>query len=96
VGERRHIRRARLDDVEAEKERLKDNAWMIVEPFVPKLSWRKNWDWCERLRRALLLAFVRYSWPAREINQRVKNGEIRKQILNRAHKVDASYYFQNI
>jgi hypothetical protein len=82
--------------VEAEKERLKDSAWMIVEPFVPKLSWRKNWDWCERMRRALLLAFKRYSWPAREINQRIKNDEIRQQILNRAHKVDADHYFQNI
>jgi hypothetical protein len=82
--------------MEAEQERLKDSAWMIVEPFVPKLSWRKNWDWCERMRRALLLAFVRYSWPAREINQRIKNGAIRQQILHRAHKVGAEYYFQNV
>ena len=80
----------------AEKNQLRDNAWMLVEPFVPELSLFKNWDKCERMRRALLSAFMRYSWPAPEINQRIKNGEIRQQILNRAHKVDAGHYFQNI
>jgi hypothetical protein len=80
----------------AEKDRLKNNAWMIVEPFVPELNWLKNWDKCERMRRALLSAFMRYSWPAREINQRIKDGEIRQQILNRARKVDGEHYFRSV
>lgn len=80
----------------AEKEQLRDNAWMILQPLVPELSWRKNWDKCERMRRALLLAFMRHSWPAREINECIKNREILRQTLKSVRKVDGEYYFQNI
>lgn len=80
----------------AEKEQLRDDAWMILEPLVPELSWFKNWDKCERMRRALLIAFMRYSWPAWEIRERIKNDAIRQETLNRAHKVDAEHYFQNV
>jgi hypothetical protein len=80
----------------AEKEQLRDNAWVILEPLVPELKWFKNWDKCERMRRALLLAFMRHSWPAWEIKQRIRNVEIRQQILDRAHKVGADHYFQNM
>lgn len=80
----------------AEKEQLKDNAWMILQPVVPELSWLKNWDKCERMRRALLLAFIRHSWPAEEINKRIKDREILRQILRSVPKVDGEYYFQNM
>ena len=80
----------------AEKDQLRDNAWMIVELFVPELKWLKNWDKCERMSRALLSAFMRYSWPAREINNRIKDVERRQYILNRANKVDAKHYFRSL
>jgi hypothetical protein len=35
--------------LKAEKDQLRDNEWMIVEPFVPELNWLKNWDNCERI-----------------------------------------------
>lgn len=53
-------------------ERLSDEAWSIVEPFVPELSWWKNWDWCERLNRGLIAAFIHHSWPSNGL-RRVKN-----------------------
>jgi len=46
------------------EERLSDEAWSIAEPFVPELSWRKNWDKCERLNRGLIAAFIRHRWPS--------------------------------
>ena len=46
------------------EERLSDEAWSIAEPFVPELSWRKNWDWCERLNRGLIAAFIGHGWPS--------------------------------
>jgi hypothetical protein len=54
------------------EERLSDEAWSIAEPFVPELSWRKNWDWCERLNRGLIAAFIRHGWPSSGL-RRVKN-----------------------
>jgi hypothetical protein len=28
----------------AEKQELRGAAWSILEPFIPELSWGKNWD----------------------------------------------------
>lgn len=54
------------------EERLSDEAWSIAEPFVPELSWRKNWDKCERLNRGLIAAFIRHRWSPSGL-RRVKN-----------------------
>jgi hypothetical protein len=80
----------------AEKEQLRDDAWSVLEPFVPELSWGKNWDRCERMRRALMSAFVRYSWPAWELKLRVKDKEVVRQLLKSARKVAGESYFQNV
>jgi len=78
----------------AEKELLKDDAWFILQPLVPQLSWRKNWDWCERLRRALVSAFVRHSWPAWQLRERIKNRDLVEDLLKSARKIDIDYYFR--
>jgi len=74
-------------------ERLSDEAWSLVEPFVPELSHRKNWDWCERLNRGLIAAFIRHRWPSSGL-RRVKNyyprdssTDLRQQILESAKEV---------
>lgn len=72
----------------ARTERLSDNAWIIVEPFVPELSWLSNWDKCERLRRGLISAFVRYRWPASEFRTRIKDNEVLRQLVKSARRVD--------
>jgi len=54
------------------EERLSDEAWSIVEPFVPELWLLKNWDKCERLNRGLIEAFIRHRWPASGL-RRIKN-----------------------
>jgi hypothetical protein len=79
-----------------EKERLRDNAWMILQPLVPELSWYNNWDKCERMRRALVSAFMKHSWPAWEIKERIKDHEILREIHKSVRKVDGEYYFYNI
>jgi hypothetical protein len=63
---------------------------------VPELSWRKNWDKCERMRRALLMAFMQNSWPAWEIKQRIKDSEILHRTLKSVRKVDGEHYFYNV
>lgn len=72
----------------ARRESLSDSAWVIVEPFVPELSWLSNWDKCERLRRALISAFVRNSWPVSELDRRIKDDDLVQQLLKSAKKAD--------
>lgn len=79
----------------AEKELLKDDAWFVLQPLVPQLSWRKNWDWCERLRRALVSSFVRHGWPAWQLRQRIKNRDLVEDLLKSARKIDIDYYFRS-
>ncbi|MCU1305273.1 MAG: hypothetical protein JWQ87_5557 [Candidatus Sulfotelmatobacter sp.] len=69
-------------------QRLSDSAWIVVEPFVPELSWISNWDKCERLKRGLISAFLRNSWPASELQNRIKNNDLMEQLLRSARKVD--------
>jgi hypothetical protein len=78
----------------AEKELLRDDAWFVLQPLVPQLSWRKNWDWCERLRRALVSAFVRHSWPAWQLRERIKDRDLVEDLLKSARKIDIDYYFR--
>jgi hypothetical protein len=80
----------------AARNELKDDGWIILEPLVPELSWGKNWDRCERVRRALVLAFVRHGWPAWEIKERINNPELLRQLLRSARKADVESYFTNI
>ncbi|MFL6388907.1 MAG: hypothetical protein ACJ71U_15605 [Terriglobales bacterium] len=79
----------------AEKEKLKDDAWFILMPFVPELSWRKNWDKCERMRRALVSAFMLYNWPAWQIKNVIKSYDIFEHLPRSARKVGAEYYFDH-
>lgn len=67
-------------------ERLSDDAWSIVKPFVPELWVLKNWDWCERLNRGLISAFVRYRWPASGL-RRVKNYYPRDSSTDLMHQI---------
>jgi hypothetical protein len=75
------------------KNLLSDSAWIIMEPLVPELSWRSNWDKCERLRRGLISAFLRHRWPASELKRRIKDYELLRRLLKSARKVDGGEEF---
>ncbi len=72
----------------ARMEHLSDEAWFVVEPFVPELSWLSNWDKCERLRRGLVSGFVKYGWSISELKGRIQRGELLRQLAKSAKKVD--------
>lgn len=80
----------------AESQQLNDDAWVILQPLVPELHWWNNWDWCERMRRALLLAFMRYSWPAHELKERIRNRRTLREVLDRVREVNGKHYFHNV
>ncbi len=73
--------------------RLSDREWIIVEPLVPHLSWLRDWDKCERLRRGLILAFFSNQWPAAELNRRIEDRDLIRQILKSAEDVDGGEEF---
>src|SRR5260370_10543171 len=78
------------------KQQLKDNAWSILESFVPEHSWGKNWDRCERMRRSLMAAFMRYAWPPWQLRERIKDQDLVRQLLKSARKVGAEHLFQGV
>lgn len=41
---------------------LSFGSWTMLEPLVPQLSWRRNWDKCERVRRVVMTTFARQGW----------------------------------
>ena len=81
----------------AGRDRLKDEAWIALDPIVPHLWWLNDWDKCERLRRGLLQAFVRHKWPPSEIRSCVKSSDILKELRWSTYHVDgATTYFRDI
>jgi hypothetical protein len=81
----------------ASRKLLTDEAWLILEPLVPELAWYSNWDKCERLRRALVSAFVQYRWADTELRKAVKDREMRCQIVKSAKKVEGGQeYFRHL
>lgn len=55
-----HVHASARDDA---PDPLSYRAWKSLEPDVPVLGYTKNWDHCERLRRALVERFVQRDWP---------------------------------
>jgi hypothetical protein len=61
---------------------------MIIQPFVPELSWLSNWDKCKRLRRGLVAAALRHSWPPTELLLRINDPYVREQVVRSARRVE--------
>jgi hypothetical protein len=80
----------------AARDQLRDEAWFILQPLVPELIWFKNWDKCERMRRALVSAFVRHAWPARQLKQCIRNRELVEELLETARRIGAEDYFWHV
>jgi len=69
-------------------EKLSDDTWLILEPLVPHLFWMHEWDKCERLRRALVQAFVNFQWPAYKLAECVKSDFFLQKIVDSARHVN--------
>ena len=65
----------------AEKDELGYDNWRLLNYQVPTISWWRNWDKCERLRRALVEKFIKYEWPAEYFKEVVKNQKTRDLIM---------------
>lgn len=72
-----------------EQNELGFNSWQYLEKHVPSLSWWHNWDKCERLRRALVENFIRFSWPCDEFLRSVQQRETFNKIIDYCHSTYA-------
>jgi hypothetical protein len=58
-----HVHASARDD---SPDPLSYRTWRSLESEVPALSWKRNWDRCERLRQGLIERFIRNSWQRAE------------------------------
>jgi hypothetical protein len=61
--------------------------WQLFQRELPTLSWWQAWDRCERLRRGIVLAFVRYDWPADTLLKCTSDEQVFAAIVRSAGEV---------
>ena len=77
-----HIHQLAWDD------KMPDSTWIILDPIVPHLLWIHDWDKCERLRRGLIEAFVKFRWDPEHLHECIKNDDLLVQVLRSAKSVE--------
>jgi len=64
-----------------EKDELGYENWLLLKDKVPSLWWWRDWDKCERLRRALVEKFIHYNWPPDQFLQAIKRDDTFRQVV---------------
>jgi hypothetical protein len=67
---------------------LQYDSWALMEDLLPRLSWLRNWDKCERLRQGLAQRFVLNDWPVPQFFRCAQDRELLGQMLKSCTKVD--------
>ena len=73
----------RLHDALA-SERLTDEAWRIVKPRLPYGSLWRDWDQCEKLRRAVVDSFIDQELPPSEFGTVVNDDKLWEELVDLA------------
>jgi len=66
----------------AESGELDYDGWRLFKDRLPPLSWWRDWDKCERLRRGLVDRYIHYGWPVDQFLQSVKRQETLCRIVD--------------
>jgi hypothetical protein len=66
----------------AENKRLNYSDWGVLQSQAPPTSFWRGWDWCERLRCALIEYFIRYKWPNEHFLRATARPEIFQRVLD--------------
>lgn len=77
-----HIHQLAWDD------KMPDSNWVILDPIVPHLFWIHDWDKCERLRRGLIEAFVKFHWTPDHLHECINNDDLLVLVLRSAKSVE--------
>lgn len=69
-------------------EALSYESWRVLEPQLPSLGIARNWDKCERLRRAFVRDIIQYRWPLESFFQVTKRDETFVRLCRSCRKSD--------
>jgi hypothetical protein len=72
---------------------MPDDTWFIIDPIVPRLWWHREWDRCERLRRGIIDAFVKFRWPIYKLSDCVKSDWLLGKVVDSARHIDGGKEF---
>jgi hypothetical protein len=65
----------------AENGKLPSAAWSNLESVVPSISLFKDWDRCERMRRAVILSFAHGQWPIDRFFPALKDLHVLREVI---------------
>lgn len=68
------------------RDALSYDSWTWIQEQVPTLSWLRNWDRCERLRRGLAEQFSKNGWPASQFVRCAADADMLRQMLESCRK----------
>src|SRR5439155_8663508 len=69
-------------------DKMPDGTWLILDPLVPHLWWLHDWDKCERLRRGLVEAFVKFRWPPTRLANCTKSEFFLQKVVDSSRNVE--------
>jgi hypothetical protein len=77
----------------AQNEILDYYSWRLVRKHVPDLGWLRDWDKCERLRRALVQNFIRHKWSPESFLRSIKSPETFERVVKYCQKTRGNRAF---
>jgi hypothetical protein len=72
----------------ASARQLGSDSWAWLENRLPELSWTRNWDSCERLRRGVIEQIVRNNWNLQVFLRCFPDHESQRVALKSCEKTD--------
>jgi hypothetical protein len=72
----------------AERSELAFECWRLIRDYLPELPLHKKWDKCERIRRAVIRAYIVHGWPAAFFLQTTLRPEILEDLLRTCERTD--------
>lgn len=78
------VRAFRVLHIAAWHAAISDADWYQLDRILPHGSWWDYWDRCDRLRRGLLKAFDKFSWPLREFGPLTNDRSLFRYLLQTA------------
>jgi hypothetical protein len=76
---------------------LSYRGWQMLINNVPVLGNRRNWDKCERLRRALICKFNKHQWTTTDFLTVIRHPDIFRSTISTACEIsDGQQYLDRI
>lgn len=65
----------------AARKAMPDSAWHVLEPVLPRLGMVRDWDRCERIRRAAATSWLEQGWPTELLWPALGTQDLRRRLM---------------